>query len=668
MKYFLKELILSALFSSAAVFAQFDSTETATEEVIDDLLEEPSEEIDNSDLYEVFEDLHRNPVDINSAGVSDFQRIPLLNFSDINKIISHREKYGRFFSTSELYSVQGIQAGTIRKILPFVKIIPQNKSRISGPAKNVLGAFYFNPGLEVRSRTVKDLQPRDGFVDNKFEGSAYKVYNRLLGKVNENLRFGLLTEKDAGEKPLNEFTSLYLEAKNMGAVKKLIIGDYSLEFGQGLALWSPFSFSKGTDAVFSVKKNGRGISPFKSTDENRFFRGAASQINLNFMNASFFYSRNYFDAGLDSASRSILSIPIDGLHRTDSELEKRKSAVESFYGLNIDKEWNESIKTGLLFYYSIFSNPFLPSSAFKLSGKDFRYYSVYFDLIFSSMNLFGEAAYNGTSVASTAGIIFSPEKNFSFAVSLRNYPANYFNLHGFGFGESPATQNEFGFYTGIKWNTSIGTINFYYDQFKFPYATYYNPLPSQGEELLLGISSTPFSSIETRIRYKYEKKNISEAINNLTSVIDRLRQSIRAEMSYRINKYITLKGRFEYNKFNIKDAGQNEEGILVYQEIKFNAARWLSFTGRMILFKTDSFNSAVYEYESGLNGILYNPALYGEGLRWYAVVKVKPVHILVISFKYAETYKPEEKTLGSGYSTINGNLDNNFILQVDLSL
>jgi len=116
MKYFFKELILPLYSRSAAVFAQFDSTETATEEVIDDLLEEPSTETDNSDLYEIFEDLHRNPVDINSASVSDFQRIPLLNFSDIDKIISHREKYGRFFSTSELYSVQGIQAGTIRKI------------------------------------------------------------------------------------------------------------------------------------------------------------------------------------------------------------------------------------------------------------------------------------------------------------------------------------------------------------------------------------------------------------------------------------------------------------------------------------------------------------------------------------------------------------------------
>ena len=42
--------------------------------------------------------------------------------------------------------------------------------------------------------------------------------------------------------------------------------------------------------------------------------------------------------------------------------------------------------------------------------------------------------------------------------------------------------------------------------------------------------------------------------------------------------------------------------------------------------------------------------------------------MLKLSLKYSEMYKPEERTLGSGYSEINGNLDNQLSAQIEWDL
>ena len=111
---------------------------------------------------------------------------------------------------------------------------------------------------------------------------------------NNNFQLGVLTDKDAGEKNLNEFTSAHFFVKDLGHLKNLAIGDYYLEFGQGLALWNAYGFSKGADAVYPVKKSERKIVPYTSSSENNFLRGAAGTIDFNPVTISLFYSRNKF--------------------------------------------------------------------------------------------------------------------------------------------------------------------------------------------------------------------------------------------------------------------------------------------------------------------------------------------------------------------------------------
>ncbi len=669
----MKSLIIILLFLLITNFeflAQTDTTIAGLEEVIEDLIEETDEDVDNSDLFETIEEAVKDKIDINSADLEELLRIPLIDFHSAEAILEHRNKFGKFFSINELYAIQKIPKELTDRIIPFVTIARIDfKEEFAIEDPTLFQSIYYNSRVYFRSRMISDLQLREGFKNERFEGTKLKSYNRLQIRYSDKVRIGFLTDKDPGEKRFDDFTSYHLLVSNAGILKSLAIGDYIIEFGQGLAMWNIYGFSKGADAVTPVKKRARNIIPYTSSTENNFFRGAAASVGLNDFILSAFYSKNKFDANVDEFEGIILSTPLDGLHRTEGELSRKNAGQETLFGGRLDYAPSGRFSTGLLYYKTEYNYPFEPSSLFGRSGSEFNYSSFYYDVIYENFNLAGEFAYNGISAASINHLILRITRDLSLITSIRSYPRNYFALHGFGFGErSGATNNEFGIYNGLRWRTPFGLFNFYYDQFKFPYSTFGNTLPVTGNEYMLDLTSKPFRQLETRVRYKHELREVARVFEDVRRPDNRLRRSIRTELIVSPSRDIRLRGRFEYSHFLLKESGIREEGVLVFQDLRLTTIKDLTFYGRIIFFRTDSFNSAIYEYENDLTGVLTNLAMFGEGVRWYVIARYRLLRTLAVSMKYSETYKPGVSSISSGNTRIDGKLDNRFSLQLDLSL
>ena len=529
-------------------------------------------------------------------------------------------------------------------------------------------SFFNKSNLVIRSRVTNELQNRDGFTSGKYEGSKIKSYNRFLYNYDNNYQAGVLVEKDPGELYYTDFTSFHLQVKDIGFVENFIAGDYVLEYGQGLALWSPFGFSKGADAVFPVKKRARFLRPYTSAAEYRFFRGAATQLSFNDFNLTGFYSNNTFDASINPATGEITSVSQNGFHRFENEINKKAASKSKIIGGVIDYKFQGKINLGVIYYNANFSNKFESSSVYDIKGNNFNYLSAYYELNFTKINFFGEVSYDGNSVASINGIQFSANRELIFTSAVRSYPRNYNNLYGFGFSEkSGSINNEIGIYSGLKWKIPFGVLNLYYDIFKFPYRTNENSLSSEGNDFLMDLVSIPLQNFEIRFRYKYENKEVTELINIDEEIVRRLKQIARTEFIYNLSKDLRIKTRIEYNHFFIKDANLKENGFLVFQDVRYVPIKNINLYGRIIFFQTDSFNSAVYEYENDLLGVMPNLAMYGKGIRWYLIVKYKPLKFLTLSTKYSETYKPEEKFLSSGDNEIIGNVDNRISFQIDMN-
>lgn len=661
-------IILYAFFSNLT-FAQVDTTYLNTEDILEELIDETSEESDNSELFDRFEFFINFPVDINTADLTGLLQLPLIDISTANLIIEHRNKFGPFFSVQELYAIKDLPLETVHKLLPFVTVQKKPVETITEkPADRIPIPELSNLRFNIRSRFLNDLQTRRGFTEQRYFGSKLKNYNRILIRQGSNYQIGFLTDKDPGETSFTDFTSFHLMIKDIEFINTIVLGDYLLEFGQGLALWSPYAITKSTDAIYPTQKNARGLRPYTSSTEANFLRGGAATVQIDNFLFTAFYSQNKFDANIDSESGFITSRPVDGFHRTESELLRKNSAEEKVFGSVIQYNPLSLTNVGFVFYNVNLSNPLIPSSTFGMTGDSFKYLSFFYDVIYKNIKFFGEFAYDMKSVASVNGLQFSVTRDFSFITAFRNYPRNYSNYLGSGFGErAGATSNEIGFYTGFRWRIPLGLLNVYYDKFKFPYRTSTIVSPSDGDEILAELVLKPLKKTETKIRFKYEHKDVSQTIDNLRQVTKRLRQSLRFEIAHHPANTIRLRSRAEYNYFRISENNLKEDGLLIFQDIRFSGLRDLVLYGRIVFFNTDSFNSAVYEYENDLTGVMTNLPVFGEGVRWYFIARYKVLKSLTISLKYSETYKPKERFLSSGNNLISNNIDNRISFQLDMN-
>ena len=652
-------LTIFVLMFPVLLFAQIDTTET--NEDIETLLEDNTQDQEDSQVYDLFEYLMSNPIQLNSASIKELLQIPFLNISTASAIIRHRNKLGGIYSEDQLKNIDGVDNNLLDRIKPFLKLGDNEQTS----AFYSISQLFDDTKISFRSRTIYDLQPRRGFNESIFLGSRQKNYNRLIVNSSDRIKAGVLIEKDAGEKSLTDFTSFNISITDLPVAQSLVLGNYIFEFGQGLAVWSPYGFSKGSNTVASATRNSRGPVPFISSDENQFMQGAAAKIKLGDFSFSPFYSSHRIDSSIDSVTNSVTSIVIDGYHRTDNEIKKENSLRETMFGLGTEYSFDETTRFGFLYYQSKYDHNLVESNNLK---SKFEYISASYSTLINKLLLAGEFASDKTSVSSINTAELLIDKNFSLVFSYRNFAANYSVIHGNSFGERGSAKNESGFYTGIYWRTQFGIFNIYYDQFKFPTASNSYSFPSNGNDFLINYSYKPFVNTEIRIRYKTENKDAVIKLQNEIGLIKQKTEKLRGEILYKVSKNVRLRTRFETVNLSAIPNSPKENGYLLFQDVNFVLLKDLTIYGRIIFFHTDSYNSRVYEFENDLTGIMTNPALFGEGTRWYFIARYKTSLGLNISLKYSELYKPYEKSLGSGYSEITGNIDNRISFQLDFKL
>jgi hypothetical protein len=657
------EMLLIIIFSGV-LFAQIeDSTSNISDQLIESLVSEPITNYEEFNAIDYLEEFQNNPINLNSADITTLQKIPELDINYAQLIIQHREKYGRFFSTTELFTIKGLPKYVINNIKPFITISDHIKQIVDN--KPVNNSIFNFAKIFFRSRISMNLNEKDDLSYNKYQGSKLKLYNKLI-LSNDLGEVGILTEKDPGEKSYYDFISFHLFLKNIGLIEKAAIGDYVFEFGQGVVLWGPFGFSKTTDAVFPFKKRTNIIHPYNSTDENRFFRGIAVSTTFNEFQFSSFYSSHKLDASTDSLSGYITSLLTSGYHRANSELINHNSILETSWGCSVNYSYNNLINLGVLYYSSKFSKQLSGSLLYAPQGNRFNYFSTSYEcFLIPTINLSGETAYDFKAIASLNTIQIAFHKNFIFVSSIRSYPRNFNSIHGNSFAEQRGkVQNETGFYNGFKLLTNFGTINFYYDQFKYPFGGYRFPISNTGEEFLLSYIYTFKTDINIKTNYKYENKDYLLNQDDQKSIVRRGRNDFRIILSWDLSKEIRLKSIAEYNAIKVKADNMTEEGILLTNSVSINLKNRLKISGVISFFRTDSFFSSVYEYNNNIGGLVRGDVLYGEGTKINLYLSYKLFNELTISGQYAEIIKPKESLINPIYST----LTDNIIFQIELLL
>ena len=646
MQKYLPYLILFTFHSY--VFPQFDSSLILNDKIFQ-LLEDAEEENEDGQLFEIIERLLLNPINLNEATLTDLMQIPFITSLDAKQILQKRKELKYFDSVNDLEKIQ-IDQNTLILIKPFVIV--------GNPIENTK---YNSIDYYFRSRLKNDLQNREGFKNGNYLGSKQSFYNRIVVK-NQNIKIGLLSEKDAGERDYLDHYTGFIEYQSNDLINKILLGDYNIEFGQGLALWSAYSFSKGADAVNPVIKRTRNISAHLSSEENRHFRGGAVSLNLPSNLFTFFYSSNNISAVLDK-DNGISNFYRSGYYRTESELNKKNNISEKVAGISSSLSIAEILNIGILHYQVNYDNSFSRVNTNKLNGNKFSFTSLSYNILINDMNLNGEIAYNGSAYSTIANINLKLNSHIGLLASYRNYSPQYYNIFSNGFGEYGNTQNEVGYYLGSKIKTPFGYLNIYYDIFRSFSESFFADFPTSGSDFLINYEAKVNRSLQIGLKYKMEvkEKQVKQNLNEL--LIDEGKSNYRVELKYKLNKFLSGKSRIELVNFTRAD--EIESGILSFQEVKLSIPKKFSISSRIVFFDTDSYNSRLYEFENDVRGVMSNFPLFGEGFRWYILLSYSPFENFYLSAKYSETYKPKEKTISSGNAQIVGNLDNRINLQID---
>jgi hypothetical protein len=521
--------------------------------------------------------------------------------------------------------------------------------------------------LQVRSRYIQRLQKSDGFQNQTYTGSILKSYQRIKFSPGNHFSGGVLMEKDAGEKRLNDFTTGNLMISNIGPVSKSILGDYFIEAGQGLALWRSYDIAKGADVILPVRRNGTGLNPYLSSGESGFFRGVATELKFGRFSSTVFYSNVNRCGSLDT-SDNLKSFYDVGYFRTEGEMQKKNAITENLLGAQCVYGLSNFNSIGATFYTTRYSRKLLFRDGQKFSGDRFSIASLDYSFAWQRLSLFGEVAGSNKVIAGNSGIVLTPSDEIGIILSARYYPYRFISIHGLGFGEQ--TSNEQGFYFGVHLKLiDWMAVASYYDQYGSVDKSSLL-FPVVGNDFLTQVELSFLSNLDVTVKYHRKITDdlqpiIDESGFGSKVITQQRKQNIRLSVDYKMSSRVSLRCRVEEVFLNNKSMGSEEKGFLTYQDVLFKPNRKVLINLRVAYFRSGSYYSGVGEYERDLDGVLTQPILYGSGVRWYCLLKYEPIRQIKLSFKYSDYIRDDVKRIGTGLDELPGNHDNRVSAQLD---
>lgn len=648
----------------------------------------------SSRLSEQFASLAENPLDLNTASTSELSTLPGLSSGQAHRIVQFRTREGAFAEVNGLHSVEGISIQTVQSIRPFLIVDSSTENFGSVPFPS-FSTITSNLELEISQRYTRGLELGRGFRENRFLGPPGRFTSRILLHFKRRIQIGLTLDKDPGE-PVRwaPATDTYgfdhvagsAALRDLGILETLVLGDFSAQFGQGVALWQGIRFGKGRDPVGPILRSGRGLLPYRSASETGYFRGAGATFDLPgnvFLTA--FASHRQRDASPDSLfspenpSEPIVltrTISAGGRHRTSSELARKGTFGETVFGGALEYR-SPSFHAGVVGYRARFDLPLRPENRpyrqFRPSGRRTFMTSAYATGYLSDYILFGEIAFapNG-NMGGMAGAALDQGDALQAVVVGRYYPSNFPNFHGNSFGERGTPQNEIGFYTGLQLQVARNwQIQAYYDQFRSPWLRYNVPLPSSGSEARVVFTYTPRPWLSTYLQGKVQREDVSTTHvgpgrRRLEGLGRERRYTTRLHTEYSFSDALSLRTRLEFSHYFGPETSAN--GIFLSQGFRLTPYPSFQIDTQIALFDTDGYAARIYAYERDLRYSFSVPVFFDKGRRSYILVRYDVGSSWTLEAKYGVTRYAHRSTIGSGLSQIDGTRRREIGIQIQWEL
>ncbi|MXV15532.1 helix-hairpin-helix domain-containing protein [Hufsiella ginkgonis] len=648
------------------------------QEALEAAAEYGNESADYTVLAEHLAYLRKHPVDLNDAARSELAELGFLSPLQVNALLSHRSEHGAFIDLLELQGLDGFGLDVIRLMLPFIALHPVNPL-----SKLTLGKMITHGEHEMLMSYGRIVERQQGYLRNDsgvsaYPGSPARLSVRYRYKYGNLLGVSMTMEKDPGEEFFSgkqhagfDFYSGNIFVRQNHT--KIVLGDYSLQFGQGLSLWSGTSFGKG-GAISTIPRQGTGLKPYSSAGEVLFFRGAATSVSWKRFGVTTFISSRNEDAEVEGENKEVSTISKTGLHRTGTETDRKGMLTHRLTGVNLVYA-APHFSIGVINYYTRFNHSIAAGnyqySKYAFSGNSLVNNGFYFQCNWRNTYFFGEAAQSDPGGgAGVCGAIASLSPGIAMVVLYRNYQEDFHSFFNQAVSEASTAVNEKGLYEGLSISLNRNLeLQAYTDYFKFPWLRYRVDGPSQGYEQFVQLNYNYKKSLKISFRYRNRKKEENGDENTPVTFLQPVeKRNCRLEADLQLARNLEIRNRVEWVRY-AKGPATAESGYLMFQDL-VAAPAGSRFSGNMrfAVFDTPSFNSRVYAYE---NDILYGysvPAFQNSGTRFYINLRFRLSRHVDVWFRYAVTRYTHLDEIGSGMDRITGNRKQDFKVQCRFAL
>ncbi len=657
------------------------------ESIIENLLPQQEYDFNYNDLYDKLFTLYSNPFDLNTSDRLDFQALFFLSESEIDAILNHRKKYGDFITLYELQGVEGIDHSLITRLLPFIKITPPGNgsfaSKLKSPDVHEVFMRYQTDFEHKKGYTPPDTSAQ-GDISSRYMGNPGRFFSRYTYSRASSYSFGFTVEKDPGEQIIwdpstkrygMDYYSLHAMVEDIGVVKKIIVGDFSLDHGHGLIYGSGLRIGKGFEPITTIRRNSLGLRPYRSVYENKDFTGVAMECSIRGMSYTVFYSKVNRDAVLrpdllETEDFTISYIQEMGLHRTPSEINAKHTLTDKTIGGNMcfyDKKGKFEIGlNGLMTSYNFpIAQSAKPYQRFNFSGVQNQAGSFYANWYVRNGHVFGEVASSkGGGTAISAGLLKSLTPGLQMAIHYRNYSRNYHSFYGSSFGMNSTISNEQGIYWGLKFNPLRNfQVATYFDFYKFPWLKYRVDAPSMGRDFMISTQWRQYGRTNLTLQYRHRLSQENQLVegNPYSILTDKNRHQLFLVLDHEIQRNLSIRTKLQFTE--VKFGTEHYSGMAIAQDISYSMKK-ASFSIRYSMFDADDYDSRLFIYEREVLHGYYMPSYYGEGLRYYLVSRYDLTRRMSCWIKIAQTKYFDKETIGSGLDIINGPKRTSLTLQL----
>jgi hypothetical protein len=452
----------------------------------------------------------------------------------------------------------------------------------------------------------------------------------------------------------------------------LALGDYAVNFGQGLIQWHSLGFAKGSEAII-IKRQSPTLVPYRAAGEFNFYRGAAACLKKGFWEATAFVSRRNVSGNIiHDSTKTFSAFQASGYNRTASEVADRNKIREFTVGGNFKFRRN-TFEIGLNSILHQFDH-FLrkkdePYNSFAFSGSESFNSSVDYSFGHKNLHLFGEAAIDkNKNAAVVQGFIVSVDPKVDVSLFYRNLSRAYQSLYASTFAEGSQPANEKGIYSGITIRPSyMWTVNAYADFYRFPWLRYRLDAAAQGCDYLIHLLYRPNKQTELSARFRSEDKpSNAQSENNTRYPEAQPRRSVRIHFSTQPGPTLLFRWRVEMVWFQRRQA--RDEGFLGYFETSKKVGNHLKCNGRLQYVETGSYDSRIYAYESDVLYSFSIPAFYNKGLRYYLNLTYDITNKTTCWIRFAQMLYRNKEHVGSGMDELNGRTKTEIKAQFQLLL